>query len=687
MGVVVLLILTEAVYLPLSVLRGRETLAGMDCDAMHMRRIAFAREALFGARHTLPAWYPHELLGAPFSANLQSFPWIPTRLVLFLFDPTIAFAVGVAIAAGLAALFAFLFLRRAGLSEIGAAAAAWTFACAGYFSSRVAAGHLPLLEAYPALPLLLWLVDRALSPERVGRHRFDLGALGISSACVAVAGHPQIPAYSLAAALLYAVWRGRGWPRARALCAIALGVGATLAAWWPMFLLIGRSTRVLHLSPPDNDIVMPYGRLLSLILPGINGWAPPITLAERNEFHGFPNTAYFWDTVCYVGILPLVAIIVLFFGCLATRRLPDRRWMFLAAMGLGALLCALPLVEPVREIIPLTIFRSPVRLMYLATFSAAVALGAGVDRVLGSKLIGSGASRCVVVAVCLGLHVLDLSGLARLFIWPVSRQPQATEFQSTLDREVRDGRIAADQEMDFSYADRYDDIGGFDSIFLADSYRAILALTRAPKDLNEQQLDGSRFSAAALEATGVRFVITPETRTDLQLDGRSGGVNLYRVSNPAPRAAFFSESMTEFMPEDKILDAFVSRPRRDRLLLPAEARRDVPGVPGPGGATPVYSRISSDEIRLETTAGQAGFVQVLEAYDPGWTAEVDGVRAPVVPANGFTIAVPVPAGSHVVRLLYHTPGRTLGVVFSLLSVLSLVALVARAQASRRMKEV
>ena len=58
---------------------------------------------------------------------------------------------------------------------MGAAAAGGTFAWAGYFASRVMPGHLSLFEAYPALPLLLWLVDRAQAPESARRHRLDLG--------------------------------------------------------------------------------------------------------------------------------------------------------------------------------------------------------------------------------------------------------------------------------------------------------------------------------------------------------------------------------------------------------------------------------------------------------------------------------------------------------------------------------
>src|ERR1039458_609396 len=83
-------------------------LLGMDYFGLHIHRIAFAREALLGPAHFLPAWYPRELLGSPFLANLQNFPWIPPRLILLFFDPLQAYAVGVALAAALAALFTYL---------------------------------------------------------------------------------------------------------------------------------------------------------------------------------------------------------------------------------------------------------------------------------------------------------------------------------------------------------------------------------------------------------------------------------------------------------------------------------------------------------------------------------------------------------------------------------------------------
>ena len=613
--------LVEAVYLPPGLFHGGRTLLGSDYQSLHMQRIAFARQAILNG-HGLPDWYPYDFLGAPFAANLQSFPWIPTRLLLLLIDPEGAYAAGVALAAALAAGFTFLFCRRAGLSPLGAAAAGWTFACAGFFSSRVAAGHLPLLEAYAALPLLLWAADRALATSR----RRDLLLLALSAACFALAGHPQVPAYALIATALYVLWRGRGAARVRVVSVLASGVGATLIAWWPMLLLIQRSSRILPLAPADNDIAMPYGRLLALLVPGIDGWPDILPAAGTKLFGGYPNDAYFWDTASYLGLVPLAAVLFLALRCLIVPRRPARPWMFLAALGLGALVCSLPLTQPARALLPGTLLRSPARLIYLSTFAASAALGAAVDAVLSAVQLRP-LFRWGIVGVCLALHAFDLGGFSRRFVLAVPRPAaSAPELQRFLARELGDARLALDRDLDLPLAGRYENVGGFDSILLAGYYRAMLPLMDAPAALNVQVIDASSLPLPALQATGARFVVTSEPRHDLPDAGDLDGAYVYRVPGAAPRAEF---------------------------------------LPPPG--TVRYARPSSDEIALQTNSPRDGHVRLLEAYDPGWTATVDGQPAPVADSGGIALAVPVPAGCHAIRLRYHTPGRTAGLLLSLLS--------------------
>jgi len=612
--------LVEAVYVrPALFDRGR-TLLGLDYQDLHRQRISFARQAVLRGQG-LPGWYPYDFLGMPFAANLQSFPWIPTRLLLLLLDADVAYAAGVAVAAALAAGFTFLFCRRAGLSPWGAAAAGWTFACAGFFSSRVAAGHLPVLEAYAALPLLLWVADRALAYSR----RRDLILLALCGACCAVAGHPQVPAYALTATALYLVWRGRGAAR-RCVAVLACGVGSTLIAWWPMLLLIQRSSRILPLARADNDIAMPYGRLAALVVPGIDGWPETLPAAGAKLFDSYPNDAYFWDTACYLGLVPLAAVLFLALRCLMVRRRPAWPWTFLAAVGLGALVLSLPLTETARALLPGTLLRSPARWLYLSTFAGATALGAAVDAVLSAARLRL-LFRWGIAGAGLTLHVFDLGGFARHFVVAVPRKTASTrDLQRFLARELGDARLALDAGMDLPLSGRYEDVGGFDSILLAGYHRAILQLRNAPATLNVQVIDASVLPLRALEATGARFVITCEPRDDLPVAGELDGVHVYRVPGAAPRAEF---------------------------------------LPPPG--TVRYRRPSSEEIAIETDSPSDGRVRLLEAYDPGWAATVDGRRVPVSDSGGIALAVPVPAGSHAIRLRYHTPGRTAGLLLSLVS--------------------
>jgi len=666
-------LLAEAVYMRPEILSRKSSLMGSDYEMLHRLRLYFAQQWLFGPAHRLPGWNPHEALGAPFAANLQGFPWIPTRFVLLLVDPSVAYGLGVAIAAGLAALFGFLYCRSLGLSRLGAGAAGWTFAAAGFFSSRVMAGHLPLLEAYPALPLLLWLSDRALVRAR----RFDLGALAIASACVVVAGHPQIPAYSVGAAFVYIWWRGRGaalGDRVRVSAAMLLGIGLTLAAWWPMLLFIGRSTRILHLAPPDNDVFMPWSRLLALIMPGIQGWASPMDLSDQHPFTGYPNASWFWDTASYIGLLPLIAVVGLAIRALVRGRLPDWRWRFLAILGTVALLGALPVGTPILHLLPGTLLRSPARLLYLSTFCAAVALGAAVDAVRALRW-PRGALH-TGIAIILALHFTDLWRFANRFIQTYPRDEGPAAFEATLDREIGGGRIADERDGNTPlYGERYDDAGGFDSVFFARYNRAYMALAGKPPDTNEQVFDASTLPPHGLEALGVRFVIGADERPDLPLAGQMDDEHLYRVPHPAPRIQFFPAARAEFEPESRIPEIFAAE-SWDRLLLESSAKPYIPsGVAQNVPQHLSYSRLSPDEIRIQSSNSQPGFVYVLESFDPGWAASVDGAATTVLPANGFAMAVPVPPGVHAVRLIYETSGRGMALLLSLASLALLIVLV------------
>lgn len=66
----------------------------------------------------------------------------------------------------------------------------------------------------------------------------------------------------------------------------------------------------------------------------------------------------------------------------------------------------------------------------------------------------------------------------------------------------------------------------------------------------------------------------------------------------------------------------------------------------------------SDRVVLQAEMSDAGYVVLLDGYDPGWKATVDGVPTRVLPANLIFRAVAVPAGNHRVAMVYR-PGAVL----------------------------
>ena len=50
-----------------------------------------------------------------------------------------------------------------------------------------------------------------------------------------------------------------------------------------------------------------------------------------------------------------------------------------------------------------------------------------------------------------------------------------------------------------------------------------------------------------------------------------------------------------------------------------------------------------------------GYLRVIESFDPGWSATIDGPRTEISPANDALLAVHVAPGQHTIRFTYRTP--------------------------------
>jgi hypothetical protein len=83
-----------------------------------------------------------------------------------------------------------------------------------------------------------------------------------------------------------------------------------------------------------------------------------------------------------------------------------------------------------------------------------------------------------------------------------------------------------------------------------------------------------------------------------------------------------------------------------------------------GSAT--YRETVPEDVSITASATSPSVVVVRNAWDGGWSATVDGRPAPVLRTDYFLQGVPIPAGTHEIRLTYGDPMIGRGLVFSAL---------------------
>jgi len=140
-------------------------------------------------------------------------------------------------------------------------------------------------------------------------------------------------------------------------------------------------------------------------------------------------------------------------------------------------------------------------------------------------------------------------------------------------------------------------------------------------------------------------------------------IRVFRVPDPLPRSYAVGSARVA---DAGAAYALLLRPDFDPLreiVLPDGAPRADPAFAG----TSRVEELLPDRVRLDAELSADGYVVLLDAWDPGWRASVDGRPAPVLRANVAFRAVPVPAGRHRVELLYQPAEVGAGVALSLLT--------------------
>jgi hypothetical protein len=158
-------------------------------------------------------------------------------------------------------------------------------------------------------------------------------------------------------------------------------------------------------------------------------------------------------------------------------------------------------------------------------------------------------------------------------------------------------------------------------------------------------------------------------------------VRVEAVPEPLPRAyAVGGVRVANGIPGLMVLIDPAFDPRRE-IVLPEGPELAAPE--GFRGQARVV-RETADRVQLEAELSADGYVVLVDGHDPGWRVRVDGRPAPLLRANVAFRAVAVPAGRHVVDMVYRPTAALVGLVVSGITLAALVVAFAAPFVRRRL---
>lgn len=367
----------------------------------------------------LPLWNPYAFCGTPFLANLQSTVLYPLNLLFLITGARHGFGVSAILHLTLGGLFMYAFLRTLALARPAALLGALILMFNGFTVSWL---EFPTMSLW----VFMWLPAVLLAYERSLRTPRSVWPLlcALAVAMQFLGGHLQISAYVILAFILYAVARiisreerAVSRPLAAAIGLGSLAVGLALAAGQllPTLELAQQTGRAPHAAAEVARTAFPLSHFILYLVP--NFFGNPVHYNYWGNFRD-PTAINFFETACYVGVLPLLLAVW------ALRRWREQTALFFTLLAIFALLVAVgsPLYRLLYYLTPgFRQLAGVARVLCLAAFGLAGLAAVGLDDLLSAEAPRSPRSP-LLAAFSFALVV----ALAVAFVWPAL---QITEFR------------------------------------------------------------------------------------------------------------------------------------------------------------------------------------------------------------------------------------------------------------------
>ncbi len=170
-----------------------------------------------------------------------------------------------------------------------------------------------------------------------------------------------------------------------------------------------------------------------------------------------------------------------------------------------------------------------------------------------------------------------------------------------------------------------------------------------------------------LDLLNVRYLVTAAEAGDNPRFRKvhDGPMKIYENLTVGPRA--FTVGEAEVVPTAAAALARLGDPEFDlsRRAVVATAVGPLGGPDAVGRAT--VKEFELNRVVVEVTAEAPVLLVLADVFDPGWQAQVDGARSPVIQTDHIFRGVRVDSGAHEVEFHYVAPGLRLGFLLSLVS--------------------
>lgn len=650
----------------------------------------------------LPLWSSDISTGFPLLAEAQTGILDPLQYLVFRTLPfVLAFNLRLVLALVIMAIGTFYYAKRVGLGQLGALLVAVSFTFSGYSLGHFK--HVQILDSVAYFPWVLLAVESIVRNRAKGWSMLLGGSIGLS----ALAGHLPTTVFLAFGATAYFIVRlitdrsaprERGSPYVALVAGLLLGILIAAVQILPSVDFIRESTRQVGTGFLGLPTFHPRF-LLTLISPWFLGDPSQGTYDIEGDFS-------WWENAFTVGIGALLLAIIAF-----RRRRSPRSVLPNAILGaLGFLM----VLGPATSLIPrllwfgfpgLTLTRVPSRFLFLVSWALAVLAGFGAERLLAavrarsprwSVPVGGVVAAAVTVPLLLMFHGYYTPWPMEQLRTPPPTVRWLTEHSHPFDRFITQG-------FESAWADAWrqahgwrQDIAPYESVnallrpdlalysgvtnaSFPNEYRGAFSVARRAQlgGATEQAGIEQPYAPKLLGLSTVRYLLTPQplneraaknfllaATIDIPGVGPVRTVSVYENPSYTPRyelvgtlketnperGALFQLTEDDFDPKETALVETVPPGWTNHAL-------------GSAGVDSVVERNRSVELQVHTQT--PALLVAADTYAPGWTATVDGQRAPILRTNYAFRGVTIPAGTHVVRFLYRPASFRWGAAISL----------------------